>query len=69
MNAFIKTGMILAAGRGVRMRELTDHLPKPLISVAGEPIITRIVNKMQAHGIQKIVINTSYKGDMIKRKI
>ena len=66
MSAFIKTGMILAAGRGVRMRELTDHLPKPLISIAGEPIITRIVNKMQAHGIQKIVINTSYKGDMIK---
>ncbi len=69
MSALIKTGMILAAGRGVRMRELTDNLPKPLIAVNGEPIITRIVNKMHTHGIQKIVINTCYKGELIKQAL
>ncbi len=69
MSALIKTGMILAAGRGIRMRELTDFLPKPLITVAGEPILTRIVHKMHAHGIQKIVINTCYKGELIKKAL
>lgn len=69
MNKPIKTGMILAAGRGVRMRELTNDLPKPLISVAGQPIIQQIVEKMHAFGIQKIVINTCYKGEMIKKAL
>ena len=62
----IKTAMILAAGRGVRMRELTDTKPKPLIEVCQKPIIHYIVEKMQVHPINKIVVNTCYKGDMIK---
>lgn len=62
----IKTGMILAAGRGVRMRELTDNTPKPALCVAGKPIITRIAEKMMAANLSKIVVNTCYKGDMIK---
>lgn len=69
MTASIKTGMILAAGRGVRMRELTNDTPKPLIPVAGVPIIIRIVRKMLDYGLNNIVINTCYKGEMIKEAL
>lgn len=62
----IKTGMILAAGRGVRMRELTDTKPKPLMEIHQKPIIDYIAEGMIKHGINNIVVNTCYKGEMIK---
>ncbi len=65
----IKTGMILAAGRGVRMKELTDNCPKPLVRVCGETLIGHIINKMEHYGLKKIVINTCYKGEMIKEAV
>lgn len=58
--------MILAAGRGTRMRELTDELPKPLISVNGETLIDRIADKIAAFGIKDCVVNLCYLGDKIK---
>lgn len=62
----IQKAMILAAGRGVRMRELTNERPKPLIPVCGKPIIDYIVDKSIRHGIQTLVVNTCYKGEMIQ---
>ncbi|MDD3668706.1 MAG: nucleotidyltransferase family protein [Alphaproteobacteria bacterium] len=62
----ISIAMILAAGRGVRMKNLTDNLPKPLIPVLGEPIIDGIVGKLKSHGVADIVVNTCYLGEMIK---
>lgn len=65
----IKTAMILAAGRGVRMRELTDETAKPLLKVQGREMIHHITDKIVGYGISDIVVNTCYKGDMIKQAL
>jgi N-acetyl-alpha-D-muramate 1-phosphate uridylyltransferase len=58
--------MILAAGRGERMRPLTDTLPKPLIVVRGKPLIVHHIEKLVAIGVQRIVINVSYRAEQIR---
>lgn len=58
--------MILAAGRGERMRPLTNQMPKPLLEVAGKPLIQYHVEALVAAGIGKIVVNHSYLGDQIE---
>ena len=58
--------MILAAGRGERMRPLTDHIPKPLLPVAGMPLIAWQIRKLVKAGISEIVINVSHLGAMIE---
>lgn len=59
--------MILAAGAGQRMRPLTDHTPKPLLPVAGEPLIDRHIHRLVAAGVVEIVINVSHLGEQIVR--
>lgn len=54
--------MILAAGRGERMRPLTDHTPKPLLLVAGRPLIVHHLERLRAAGIVEVVINTGHLG-------
>lgn len=54
--------MILAAGRGERMRPLTDHTPKPLLPVAGRPLIVHQLTALRAAGIAELVINTGHLG-------
>ncbi|MBR4127248.1 MAG: nucleotidyltransferase family protein [Alphaproteobacteria bacterium] len=66
MPAQIEKAMVLAAGRGTRMRSLTDEKPKPLIEVKNRPLIDRIVDKIVAYGITQGVVNVCYLGDMIK---
>ena len=56
----ITTGLILAAGRGARMRPLTDHTPKPLLAVRGQPLLARIATQMQAGGMTDLVVNTAW---------
>lgn len=58
--------MILAAGRGERMRPLTDTVPKPLIEVRGKPLIEHHIDKFVAMGITEIVINVSYLAEKIQ---
>jgi MurNAc alpha-1-phosphate uridylyltransferase len=58
--------MILAAGRGERMRPLTDHLPKPLLSVGGRPLIEHQVRALAAAGFTRLVINHAYRGEQIE---
>jgi MurNAc alpha-1-phosphate uridylyltransferase len=58
--------MILAAGLGTRMRPLTDHCPKPLLPVAGKPLIVHHIEQLVALGIHDIVINHAYLGHMIE---
>lgn len=61
--------MILAAGRGERMRPLTDTLPKPLIPVAGKPLIQWHIEKLAAAGITEIVINHAWLGARIEQTL
>ena len=57
--------MILAAGRGDRMRPLTDHMPKPLLVVGGKPLIVWHIENLKKAGIEDIVINTAWLGNKI----
>ncbi|MFC3150796.1 nucleotidyltransferase family protein [Litoribrevibacter euphylliae] len=57
--------MILAAGKGTRMRPLTDHCPKPLLSVSGQPLIEWHLQKLKAAGVHRVVINASYLAEKI----
>ena len=56
----ITTGLILAAGRGERMRPLTDHTPKPLLAVHGQPLLARVATQMQIGGLTDLVVNTAW---------
>lgn len=58
--------MILAAGRGTRLRPITDYLPKPLLPVAGKPLIAHHLDALARAGIDEIVINISHFADQIK---
>ncbi|MDR1424511.1 MAG: nucleotidyltransferase family protein [Azoarcus sp.] len=58
--------MILAAGRGERMRPLTDTCPKPLLAVAGKPLIVRHIERLAAAGIVDLVINHAHLGHMLE---
>jgi N-acetyl-alpha-D-muramate 1-phosphate uridylyltransferase len=58
--------MILAAGRGERMRPLTDHTPKPLLKVGGKSLIVWHLERLAKAGIKEIVINHAHLGHMIE---
>jgi len=57
--------MILAAGRGERMQTLTDHTPKPLLQVAGRPLIEHHLIRLKDAGYSEVVINVSWLADQI----
>ena len=58
-------GMILAAGFGSRLRPLTDRIPKPLVEVAGRPMIAYAIDMLRAAGITDIMINLHHLSDQI----
>jgi len=58
--------MILAAGRGVRMKPLTDSVPKPLVRIHGKPLIQYHIEALKQAGITDIVINVSYMAGRVK---
>ena len=59
--------MILAAGRGERMRPLTDHTPKPLLQAGGRPLIEWHIQRLAACGIRQLVINHAWLGAQIEQ--
>ncbi len=61
--------MILAAGRGERMRPLTDSLPKPLLEVRGKPLIVRHIERLSNAGFHDIVVNVAHLGHMIMERL
>ena len=61
--------IILAAGRGERMRPLTDKIPKPLLCVGGKPLIAWHVEKLVAAGFSRIVINHAHLGALIEEAL
>lgn len=58
--------MILAAGRGKRMRPLTDHTPKPLLKVGQRPLIDWHLQNLSSAGFRQIVVNHAWLGDQIR---
>jgi MurNAc alpha-1-phosphate uridylyltransferase len=62
----MKIAMILAAGRGERMRPLTDHTPKPLLQVGGKPLIVWHIERLCAAGFTHVVINHAHLGQQIE---
>ena len=58
--------VVMAGGRGERLRPLTDSIPKPMIRVAGRPILERIVLHLVGHGIRTIFLSVNYRADMIE---
>jgi len=65
----IATAMILAAGRGERMRPLTDHTPKPLLTVGGKPLIVWHIERLARCGIRDLVINHAHLGEQIEQTL
>jgi len=61
--------MVLAAGFGVRMKPLTDHMPKPLIHVAGKALIDHVLDRLAAVGVERVVINVHYLADAMERHL
>ncbi|WP_250538513.1 MULTISPECIES: N-acetylmuramate alpha-1-phosphate uridylyltransferase MurU [unclassified Caballeronia] len=66
MTHALKTAMIFAAGRGERMRPLTDTCPKPLLPVGGKPLIVWQIERLAAAGVEVIVINHAWLGEQIE---
>ena len=61
--------MILAAGRGERMRPLTDHTPKPLLKVGGKPLIVWHLERLTKAGFKEVVINHAHLGEQIEQAL
>ncbi len=61
--------MVLAAGRGERMRPLTDHVPKPMLEVAGRPLIDHHLWALADAGIEDVVVNLGWCGDVLRQHL
>jgi MurNAc alpha-1-phosphate uridylyltransferase len=61
--------MVLAAGRGERMRPLTDHTPKALLQVRGKPLIVYHLEQLSRLGVQEVIINLAWLGDLIRQRL
>ena len=64
--AAVRKAVLLAAGRGTRMRELTNELPKPMIQVRGKPILLHIIEGLRDAGIEQFLIVVGYRADAIQ---
>jgi len=62
----IEKAVVLAAGRGTRMRELTADLPKPMIKVRGQPVLQHIVEGLRDAGIREFLIVVGYRADAVR---
>lgn len=69
MGKPVRRAMILAAGRGERMRPLTDTQPKPMLEIAGKPLIFYHLEKLVAAGVEEVVINHAWCGEVMQEAI
>ncbi len=61
--------MVLAAGLGTRMRPLTDDRPKPLVEVAGRPLIDHVLTRLAEAGVEQAVVNVHYRAEQIEQHL
>jgi dTDP-glucose pyrophosphorylase len=66
MSAAVSQAVLLAAGRGTRMKELTNDLPKPMLEVQGKPILQHIVEGLRDAGIQRVLIIVGYREEVVR---
>ena len=59
--------IILAGGRGKRLRPITDKIPKPLILINNKPLIERTINYLKTYGITEIIVSSGYKSNLIEK--
>ncbi len=69
MNAKPTTAMVLAAGLGTRMRPITDRMPKPMVPLAGRPLLDHVLDRIADAGISRAVVNVHYLPDQIERHL
>jgi N-acetyl-alpha-D-muramate 1-phosphate uridylyltransferase len=69
MSVTPKTGMVLAAGLGLRMRPITERLPKPLIALGGRALLDHAIDRLEAAGCARVVVNAHYKAAMIEEHL
>ena len=63
----MRQAMILAAGLGTRLRPLTDTMPKALVPVGGKPLLAHVIERLQAAGYERIVVNVHHLADQVER--
>jgi MurNAc alpha-1-phosphate uridylyltransferase len=61
--------MVLAAGLGTRMKPLTDNVPKPLVAVAGKPLLDHVLDRLAEAGVDTAVVNIHHLGEMIEKHV
>ena len=66
MSQTIKQAFILGAGFGSRMRPLTDTIPKPMVGLAGKPLIDHVIDRLISVGVTKVVVNVHYLADVLE---
>jgi mannose-1-phosphate guanylyltransferase len=64
-----KTGLLLGAGLGMRLRPLTEHCPKPLLDIKGRPIITYAMDHLLSIGVDRFIINTHHCPEVYRKKL
>ena len=62
----VRDAVVLAAGRGTRMKDLTDDLPKPMLPIAGRPLLEHILSVLRDAGIERYAIVTGYRAERIE---
>ena len=67
MSTTITKAVLLAAGRGTRMRDLTDELPKPMIAVRGKPILQHIIEGLRAAGVEHFLVIVGYRAEVVRQ--
>ena len=64
-----RLAMVLAAGKGVRMRPLTDKIPKPLVAVAGKPLLDHVLDRLAGVGVEAAVVNVHHLAGQIEHHL
>jgi len=66
MQTNISKGVLLAAGRGTRMRDLTEALPKPMLEVRGKPVLQHIVEGLRDNGLTNLLVVVGWRAEVVK---
>jgi NDP-sugar pyrophosphorylase family protein len=67
MQSLVTKAIVLAAGRGTRMGALTEDLPKPMLPVAGRPLLEHVLNHLQGAGISEVGLIVGYRREVIEQ--